>query len=237
MDIEDLTYANNHLEGAPPPEILAWAWDALAPEIAATSSFQTQSLPLLHLIACTTPQLPVYFLDTGFHFPETLAFRDELMARLGLRVLTLQPALGHAGFKRQHGELFRSNPDLCCRLNKVEPWQQVKSGLAGWISGIRRDQTENRRHTPIITRERGGQLKICPLAAWSEADIWRYIQRHDLPVHPLFSQGYLSIGCAPCTRPVTAGGDSRAGRWDGVTKTECGLHLEPPAPFSEETHA
>jgi phosphoadenosine phosphosulfate reductase len=233
VDMQELTdgtiqLANTQLDGAPPEEILAWAWTVLAPDVAATSSFQTQSLPLLHLIARTVPDLPVYFLDTGFHFAETLAFRDALMAHLGVRVVTLQPLLGHGGFKRQHGELYRTNPDLCCHLNKVEPWQQIKQGLRGWISGIRRDQTANRHDTPILTRAANGQIKVCPLAAWSEADIWRYIHRHDLPVHPLASQGYLSIGCAPCTRPVTAGEESRAGRWAGTAKTECGLHLEPP---------
>ena len=97
-------------------------------------------------------------------------------------------------------------------------------------SGIRRDQTEHRRATPIVERARNGQYKVCPLATWSEADMWRYINRHDLPVHPLMSQGYLSIGCAPCTRPVTDGEESRAGRWAGQAKTECGLHTDPPPP-------
>lgn len=229
MDDQTLIDINTRLETAPPEEILSWAWDTLAPNVAATSSFQTQSLPLLHLIACTIPDLPIYFLDTGFHFPETLAFRDQLVERLGLRVLTLQPLIGHAGFKRRYGELHRTDPDLCCHLNKVEPWQQVKAGLAGWISGIRREQTENRRNTPVVTRERNGQIKVCPLATWTEADIWRYIHRHDLPVHPLLSRGYMSIGCAPCTRPVTDGEPARAGRWAGTAKTECGLHVEPPA--------
>lgn len=231
MQDAELIQANHDLEGAPPEEILTWAWNRLGPRLAATSSFQTQSLPLLHLIACTVPELPVYFLDTGFHFPETLAFRDALAARLGLRVLTLQPLMGHAGFKNRHGELFRTNPDLCCHMNKVEPWQQVKNGLAGWISGIRRDQTEQRRNTPVVTCERNGQIKVCPLAAWSEADIWRYINRHDLPVHPLLEQGYMSIGCAPCTRAVTANEEARAGRWAGTAKTECGLHIEPPKSY------
>src|SRR5690606_39244250 len=116
-----------------------------------------------------------------------------------------------------------------CHLNKVEPWQQVKAGLAGWIAGIRRDQTENRRNTPVVTRERNGQIKVCPLATWTEADIWRHIHRHDLPRHPLLSRGYMGTGCAPCTRPVTEGEPARAGRWAGTAKTECGLHVEPPA--------
>jgi phosphoadenosine phosphosulfate reductase len=229
-DTLDLETINAELEVATPEAILHWAWTQFAPAIAATSSFQTQSLPLLHMIACTTPELPVYFLDTGFHFPETLAYRDQLMAQLGVNVRTLTADMGHSAFRHQHGDLYRSNPDLCCYINKVEPWQRTKAGLTAWISGIRRDQTEHRRATPIVERARNGQYKVCPLATWSEADMWRYINRHDLPVHPLMSQGYLSIGCAPCTRPVTDGEESRAGRWAGQAKTECGLHTDPPPP-------
>lgn len=223
----DLETLNAALEVAPPEAILQWAWQQFAPAMAATSSFQTQSLPLLHMIAASIPELPVYFLNTGFHFPETLRYRDELMASFGVNVQTITASMGHVGFQRQHGELHRTNPDLCCYINKVEPWQQIKVGLSAWISGIRRDQTENRRHTPVVSQERNGQYKVCPLATWTEKDVWRYINRHDLPVHPLLSAGYLSIGCAPCTRPVGGEEDTRAGRWAGQAKTECGLHTDP----------
>ena len=166
-------------------------------------------------------------MDTGFHFPETLAYRDSLAARFGLNVRTVTPAIGHDGFRRQHGNLYRSNPDLCCHINKVEPLREVKRGLLAWVTGIRRDQTETRKATPILTQERSGQFKICPMATWTSKDIWTYINQHDLPVHPLLSQGYLSIGCAPCTRPATAGDDERSGRWAASAKTECGIHLDP----------
>ncbi len=233
LDAElDLETINAELEVASPQAVLHWAWHHFAPDIAATSSFQTQSLPLLHMIAGTTPEMAVYFLDTGFHFAETLAFRDALMAEMCVKVITLTPEMGHARFRQRHGELYRSNPDLCCYINKVEPWQQVKSGLRAWISGIRRDQTENRRNTPIVSQTRDGRFKVCPLATWTERDIWRYINEHNLPVHPLLSQGYMSIGCAPCTRPITEAGDSRSGRWAGQAKTECGLHLDDSAPPS-----
>ena len=221
---------NAELELATPEAVLYWAWHEFAPDIAATSSFQTQSLPLLHMISTTVPALPVCFLDTGFHFSETLAFRDALMARFGIKVKTLTPVMGHMDFRRKHGDLYRSNPDLCCYLNKVEPWQRMKSGLTAWISGIRRDQTDPRRDTPIVSQTRDGKYKVCPLATWTEREIWRYINQHDLPVHPLFSQGYLSIGCAPCTAPVGDGEDARAGRWAGQRKTECGLHTDSTPP-------
>ena len=226
----DLETINAELEVATPEAILYWAWQQFSPDIAATSSFQTQSLPLIHMISTTTPAMPVCFLDTGFHFGETLAFRDALMARYGVNVRTLTPEMGHADFYRQHGDLYRTNPDLCCAINKVEPWQRVKAGLAAWVSGIRRDQTDTRRDTPIVSQTRGGQYKVCPLATWTDRDIWSYINRHELPVHPLLSQGYLSIGCAPCTRPVGDGEDARAGRWAGQAKTECGLHIDITPP-------
>lgn len=226
LPLDQIDAINAALEPLSPAEIVGWAWARFGPKLAATSSFQTQSLPLLHIIATHAPDLPIYFLDTGFHFPETLAYRDALMARLGVRVHNLAAQMGRHEFQRRHGELFRTHPDLCCYINKVEPWQQVRQGLTGWITGIRRDQTENRRNTPILTVERSGQVKICPIATWTERDVWRYINQYDLPVHPLMQQGYLSIGCAPCTRPVSAGEDARAGRWAGQAKTECGLHTD-----------
>ena len=190
MKTFDLTALNGTFERATPQSILTWAWEQFGPSIAATSSFQSQSLPLLHMIAFTVPELPVFFLDTGFHFPETLAFRDQLMAEFGLNVQTITPAMGHEAFRQQHGELYRSDPDLCCYINKVAPLQQVKAGLSAWVTGIRRDQTETRRNTAILTQDRSGQYKICPMATWTQADVWRYINRHNLPVHPLMDQGY-----------------------------------------------
>lgn len=226
MDDTQLQQFNETFESASPQEIIAWSWETFGPDMAATSSFQTQSLPLLHMIAQAAPEMPIFFLDTGFHFPETLLFRDRLIDDWGLNVRTLTTLMGHADFYQRHGELHRSNPDLCCYINKVEPLQQAKAGLAAWLTGVRRDQTEARRNTPILARERSGQCKVCPMATWTDRDVWRYIHQHDLPVHPLLSQGYMSIGCAPCTRPVGAGEDARSGRWANQSKTECGLHVE-----------
>jgi phosphoadenosine phosphosulfate reductase len=216
---------NERFEGAAPHEILAWAWDAFKPVIASTSSFQTQSLPLLYIISQIAPEMPIFFLDTGFHFPETLAFRDQLAERFGLNIVTLKPQVGHDGFKHRYGDLYRHDPDLCCYINKVEPLKRAKEGLKAWVAGIRRDQTPARRNTPIVSIQADGLYKICPLANWTSRDVFQYIHDHDLPDHPLLSQGYLSIGCAPCTRPVSAEGDERSGRWAGFNKTECGLHV------------
>lgn len=215
------------LEGEHPETVLRWAWENFAPSVAATSSFQTQSLPLLHMISRAAPRMPVLFLDTGFHFPETLSYRDRVVEELDLNLKVLEPKIGHDGFLQEYGELYRRNPDLCCHINKVEPLERAKAGLEAWVAGIRRDQTEARKGTPVVDRNDDGLLKVCPMVTWTEADVEDYVEQHDLPRHPLHGQGYRSIGCAPCTRRVDPDAeDARAGRWAGSQKTECGLHLD-----------
>ncbi len=232
---DEISALNTRFEGADPADVLAWAAERFMPRLAATSSFQTQSVPLLHLIGQVCPQVPVLFLDTGYHFPETLAFRDELMARFGLTVRVIQPDPERATAARQEA-LYRLDPDRCCYVHKVLPMQRALRDLDAWISGIRRDQTSARAGTEVIELLPEGQVKINPLVTWTREDIWRYIHQHDLPVHPLLAQGYLSIGCAPCTMPVF-GGDERSGRWAGTGKTECGLHtaaLQEPSSADAE---
>lgn len=220
----DLATVNARLERASSAEILAWARATFREGLVTTSSFQTQSAPLLHLLSRFAPGVPVLFLDTGFHFPETLAYKDALAARLGLDVRDLRPEMGHDGFRRRYGELHRHDPDHCCHVNKVLPLQRALAGASAWISGVRRDQTPERAATRIVELV-DGRYKICPMARWSEADVTACVDAHDLPTHPLHGEGYLSIGCAPCTRAVRPGEDARAGRWSGQAKTECGLHL------------
>lgn len=220
----DLAAVNDRLERASSAEILAWATATFGTGLVTTSSFQTQSVPLLHLLSRFASEVPVLFLDTGFHFPETIAFKDRLAERLGLDVRELRPEMGHAGFLRRYGELHRHDPDHCCHVNKVLPLRRALDGVPAWISGIRRDQTPQRAEVPIVDLV-DGRYKVCPMARWTERDVWSYLDRHDLPSHPLLADGYRSIGCAPCTRPVLAGEDGRAGRWSGRGKTECGLHF------------
>lgn len=223
LDIPDL---NDRFERLPPAEILEWAWNTFTPHIAASSSFQTQSLPLLHLISQVCPAMPVIFLDTGFHFPETLQFRDELQARLKLNIVVVRAAVEKSELLARFGEgLYRRDPDLCCYINKVEPMQRATAGLQAWISGVRHDQTEHRNNLRILEPEANGPLKIHPLLNWTKKEVWAYIDQYQLPVHPLLAWGYVSVGCAPCTRPVHAGENERAGRWAGLDKVECGLHL------------
>jgi phosphoadenosine phosphosulfate reductase len=220
----DLSSLQDRLEKKSTQHILRWVWETFGEKAAATSSFQSQSVPLLHIISETVPDLPVLFLDTGFHFPETLEFRDHIAEAFGLTVHSLEPRLGHDGFREQHGELHRRDPDLCCHLNKVQPLEDAFEDYDAWITGIRRDQTEARANTPVVQRQENGVLKVCPMVEWTSRDVWTYVNEHDLPSHPLLEEGYLSIGCAPCTQRPDAGEDARDGRWAQSEKTECGLH-------------
>lgn len=207
--------------------ILKWAWDTFRENAVVSSSFQTQSIPLLHIISQTCPKLPIVFIDTGFHFPETLAFRDELQSRYGLNIIVVRPSISKSQLFQQHGEgLYRRDPDLCCYINKVEPMQRLLSTKHAWIAGVRRDQTQNRKGLHVLEPQSTGLLKIHPMLNWTKEDIQAYIHEHNLPPHPLYEQGYRSIGCAPCTRPVLTLEDDRSGRWSDSGKTECGLHLD-----------
>ncbi len=223
------------LDTASAEDILRWAWERFAPDVAATSSFQTQSVPLLHLISRVCPEMPVIFIDTGFHFPETLTFRDQLQAQYGLNIQAIRPTVTQSELIDEHGEpLYRRDPDLCCYINKVQPMEWVMARMRGWISGVRRDQTVNRQAMQVLQRKSNGLVEIHPMLNWTKADVVAYRAAHALPEHPLTRMGYKSIGCAPCTRPVVFGEDERAGRWAGTDKKECGLHLDWTAMIDKE---
>ena len=225
-DIE-MDALNDRFETESAECILRWAWDTFAPDIVASSSFQTQSVPLLHIISRVCPELPVLFVDTGYHFPQTLAFRDDLRVRYHLNVVVIQPTVTKSETMQQYGEpLYRHDPDLCCYINKVSPMQWAVSWAQAWVSGVRRDQTAQRQAMRIFEARPDGLLRIHPMLNWTADDIEAYRRAHDLPAHPLYAMGYPSVGCAPCTRPVFSGEDLRAGRWAGSEKTECGLHLD-----------
>lgn len=221
----DLERVNAQLEGNSPQEILSWAAEAFAPDVILTCSFQHDGVVLAHMLTTVAPWVPVVFLDTGFHFPETLAYRDEIVRRFELPLRVIHPAMPREDFARAHGlDLYRWNPDLCCQINKVEPLRAALEGVRCWINGRRRDQTAGRRGLSTVERYEGGIHKVNPLLGWTGADTYRYMQAHAIPEHPLFEKGYASIGCAPCTRPILAGEEERAGRWAGTGKTECGIH-------------
>lgn len=216
---------NQAMENKPPGEILAWAWERFGDDLVISSSFQTQSVPLLHVVSEVIPQAPVLFVDTGFHFDETLMFRDRLVKELGLNLVVVKPQIFGAEFSKLFGQLSRQNPDACCFYNKVVPFQVELSKYQAWVTGIRRDQTVSRKNAPVIGQHPFQAVyKISPLVNWSSADIDAYIEEHDLPRHPLWKVGYRSIGCQPCTAPVSADGDARDGRWPHGDKNECGVH-------------
>ena len=208
-----------------PHKVIQWAVDTFGDDLAMTSSFQQQSLPLLHIVSLVAAQLPIFFLDTGYHFEETLATKTRVAEQFGLNVRDIHPDMSREEQDAKYGsDLPQTNPDLCCYLNKVLPLQKAMQGYRAWITGIRRDQSPARANTPIVDIRDDGIAKIAPLATWTGDDVWRYMDFHQLPRHPLYSKGYKSIGCAPCTRPIKEGEDERAGRWSGKKKAECGLH-------------
>ena len=209
------------LEDKPADRVLAWAANVV-PRFVVTSSFGAESAVLLHMVSEVAPQLPVFFLDTGFHFDETLLFRRELAAQLGLTVLDLRPDQSIAQQAAAHGpDLFDTDPDRCCQLRKTIPLRRALASFDGWATGVRRAQTPERAGTPVVeSRQHDGRwlVKVAPLATWTDGDVAEYLDRHDLPTHPLVSRGYPSIGCAPCTQPVTGGQDPRAGRWASLPR-------------------
>lgn len=197
---------------------------------ALVTSFGAESAVLLHLVAGIDRATPVIFLETGKLFPETLAYRDLLAERLGLEdVRSVEPDAAALRAADPAGDLWRRDPDLCCRLRKVEPLARALEGFAAWINGRKRYQSEGRSRLPLVERE-GGRIKLNPLAGWGEGEIARYFAAHRLPRHPLVAEGYRSIGCAPCTTPAGADEDARAGRWRGTEKTECGIHFPATRP-------
>ena len=226
---DEIERLSEEFETASPQEIIAWAAKTFCPAIVASSSFQTQSVPLLHMISQIHPEMRIFFLDTGMHFWETLIFREQLEREFSLRIVDLYPDSRWAVFLRRYGRtLPQDDPDLCCYIRKVQPMQKAMSeyGIRAWITGIRRDQTQNRANAKILEYKRDGLLRIAPMLNWTKADVLRYLDEHDLPRHPLPLEQYPSVGCKPCTRPVAPGEGDRAGRWAGQGKTECGLHTE-----------
>jgi len=225
---EEISRLSNKFESKTPQDILTWAINTFWPNIAMSSSFQTQSMPLLHMATCIRNDLVIFFLDTGYHFWDTLTFRERIAADWKLNVRDLYRNSRWDVFARQYvRSLPVEDPDLCCYLHKVQPMQKACKDVQAWISGIRRDQTAIRAKAQILELQDDGLLKINPLLNWTKADVDAYIKEYDLPIHPLTKVGFRSIGCAPCTAIVSpAEQDERAGRWEGRGKTECGLHTD-----------
>lgn len=218
----EVAHLARSLDGASPAAVIAAVLARHPGRVAAVSSFGAESVVLLHLLAQVDRGAPVLFLDTQIVFPETLAYQREVAAALGLTgLVTVTPEAGGD----PAGDLHRRDPDACCALRKTRPLEAALAGFDGWITGRKRHQTRARAALPVVERDAAGRLKANPLAAWSAAEVAAYMDRHALPRHPLIREGYLSIGCAPCTSRVAPGEDPRAGRWRGRDKEECGIHL------------
>lgn len=194
--------------------------------VALVSAFGAESVVLLHLAAAVAPDLPVLFLETQMLFPETLDYTVRVAQTLGLKdVRRIRPLPGVVAARDPYGDLHAHDPDACCRLRKADPLARALAGFDTWITGRKRFQSGARKGLPLFETDDEGRIKINPLAGWQAKEIRDYIRFHDLPRHPLVGRGYSSIGCAPCTAPVKAGEDPRAGRWRGSKKTECGIHF------------
>ena len=221
--------ADARFEGVADPEeqalaVLRWAGETFGDSFAITSSMADGLLA--HLASRAVPGVNVVFLDTGYHFAETIGTRDWITGVLPITLVNVTPQQTVAEQDAEHGaKLYERDPDLCCSLRKVQPLAATLAGYSAWGSGVRRDETTNRADTRVVDWDaKRGMVKINPLAAWTQDDVDRYVDEHQVPVNPLVEIGYASIGCAPCTRPVAPGEDPRAGRWAGRGKTECGLH-------------
>ncbi len=196
-------------------------------KVFATSSFQTQSVPLLHIISRIDRSIPIVYTNTGFLFPETLAFKDELVERFGLNVIELQSETPKIHQMDENGHLlYASDPDYCCYINKISPLEPMLMQYDIWINGIRADQNENRKRMKEMQESSFGTFRYHPILKWTSKDIYQYLADHKLPSHPLEKKGYMSIGCEPCTRKFIDDGNERNARWFGMNKTECGLHTD-----------
>jgi phosphoadenosine phosphosulfate reductase len=214
------------LRNASPQEILKAAIDLYGDKLAMVSSFGAESAVLLHMAAQIRKDLPILFLDTGMLFGQTLDYRQQLAAKLGLTdVRDLRPQFADLATQDPNADLYKTSTDACCHIRKVLPLDRALSEFGGWITGRKRFHGGDRLRLAVVEKSEG-KVKFNPLANWTKADLDAYAAEHDLPAHPLVAMGYPSVGCWPCTSPVEDGQDVRAGRWAGSDKTECGIHVE-----------
>lgn len=216
--------AGRDLEDASALEILQWAVDTFGARFCVTSSMEDAVVS--HLASRVRKGVDVVFLDTGYHFEETIGTRDAVEAVMDVNVITLSPTRTVAEQDAEFGpRLHDRDPDLCCKMRKVEPLERGLKDYLAWATGLRRDESPTRANTPVVGwDEKRRKVKISPIARWTQDDVDAYVQEHGVLTNPLLMDGYASVGCAPCTRRVLEGEDARAGRWAGSAKTECGLH-------------
>jgi len=225
--IEDLCH---WCESRPPQEIIKWAIETY-PNIGISCSFGKDSAIILDIARKIKPEIPVFHINTGLEFQETLDYRDLILEKWKINLKEYTPIKTYEELAEEHGkDVHDTNPALCCEHLKVEPIKRALEGLDAWITGLRRDETDHRK-TIRIVEDYGHVVKINPLANWTEDDVWKYLKENDVPYNPLYDQGYRSLGCKPCTENGNWGMFERAGRWTGTDKEggECGIHTFMPA--------
>lgn len=223
----EIDCANELLRQESPQVVLRWAVRTFFPRLTMATAFGAEGCCIIHMLAEIEPCVRIFNLETGYQFHETLELQRRIKSRYGIEVELVRPELSVADYEAAHGgPLYSHRPDQCCHDRKVIPLRRAVEGYAAWISAIRRDQTTHRATARVVqTDAKFNLVKINPLLSWTRRDVWSFIVKHDIPYNPLHDQGYASIGCWPCTRPVANGEDERAGRWAGTAKKECGLHL------------
>jgi phosphoadenosine phosphosulfate reductase len=223
-EVED---ASRSLEGKSPQTILRWAVAEFHPRLTMATAFGAEGCCLIHMLADIEPNVRIFNLETGYQFQETLDLRERIKDRYGIEVEYILPELTVDEYEEEHGgPLYTIRPDQCCHDRKVLPLRRAVEGYDAWISAIRGDQTAHRAAAGVVQWDAKFSLvKVNPLLGWTKKDVWTFIMNHDVPYNPLHDQNYPSIGCWPCTRPITEGEDERAGRWSGTVKKECGLHV------------
>jgi len=224
---ERIAAAAARLAGETPQAILRWAVETFGRRLTMATAFGAEGCCLIHMLAEIDPGVRIFNLDTGYQFDETLQLRERIKERYAIEVELVRPDMTVAEYEAEHGgPLYRIRPDQCCHDRKMIPLRRAVVGYDAWISAIRRDQTADRGRADVVQWDAKFSLvKVNPLLGWTKKDVWSFIVKHDVPYNPLHDQGYPSIGCQPCTRPVTDGEDERAGRWAGTVKKECGLHV------------
>jgi phosphoadenosine phosphosulfate reductase len=216
-DFGELAEISGSFEHAPASSVVKWAHERFGDGLVLAASFQ--DAVLIDLASRVVPDLDVVFLDTQYHFAETRWYVERVQERYGFNLIVMEPEV-------EADDLWQTDTDKCCRLRKVEPLARALEGRGAWMTGLRRSEARTRATAPIVSYDIArGLVKVNPLANWTDLDVSGYVRDHELPVHPLSDRGYPSIGCWPCTRPVGEDEDPRSGRWAGLGKTECGLHL------------
>ncbi len=224
--LAELAGESQRLESASPQEILAWAVERFAPKFTMATAFGPEGMAIIHMLAEVAPETPIFNLDTGYQFDETLELREEVKRRYGIEVELKKPELTVEEYEQVNGgPVYKSDPNRCCFDRKIRVLRKAADGFDAWASAIRRDQSPTRAKAPIVGWDaKFGLAKVSPLANWSKKQVWALITSENIPYNPLHDQGYTSVGCWPCTRSILPGEDERAGRWSGFAKTECGLH-------------